>query len=52
MLSKKYYIEFAKQLKQSRDLAEFKEQLIAFCKGDNTRFNEAKFRSASENDNT
>jgi hypothetical protein len=48
MLSRKYYCEFAKQLKQSKDLAEFKEQLITFCKGDNQRFNEAKFRSASQ----
>ena len=48
MLSKKYYKESARLIKESKDLAQFKEQLIAFCKSENERFSETRFKKALE----
>lgn len=45
MITKKYYIDFAKILKFSNDL-DLKEKFINYLKADNPNFNEQKFREA------
>jgi hypothetical protein len=49
MLSKKYYIVFARMIGESEDLEEFTKKLCIFLKEDNLNFDYSRFIQAINN---
>jgi hypothetical protein len=45
MLSRKYYVEIAEILAKSQTVEQAINSIVTFCKSDNERFNESKFRN-------